>query len=283
MVAGLIWPVSGWAQADAMGNVNVSRFGPRLAGAGGFINISQNARRVVFAGTFSAVGLDVAVANNKIVIRQEGSTRKFLDVVEQVTFSGARAARLNQPVLYVTERCVFELTPKGLKLAEVAPGIDIEADILAHMDKPPLIEEPREMDPRIFGEAEMDLRTDLLHLDLPDRIALDDDGRRLFLNFEKMRIRSRNEVDRVGQSVARTCSEAPDRVDVVVNYDGFQIDDALEKDWANMVKDLTHRYYNKVSRYSGSAFMRMKLRQVFPEARTHIFETGEQARSFLER
>ncbi|MDP5220912.1 CoA-transferase [Ruegeria sp. 2205SS24-7] len=273
----------GLAQADAMGNVNVSRFGPRLAGAGGFINISQNARRVVFAGTFSAVGLDVAVADNKIEIQQEGSTRKFLDAVEQVTFSGTRAARLNQPVLYVTERCVFELTSAGLRLAEIAPGVDIENDILAHMDKAPLIEEPREMDPRIFGEGEMDLRTDLLHLDLPDRIALDEGAGRLFLNFEKMRIRSKDEVDRVGQLVAKTCSGAPSRVDVVVNYDGFKIDDALEKDWGNMVNDLTRCYYNKVSRYSGSAFMRMKLSQVFPEARTHIFETGEQARLFLER
>ncbi len=138
------------------------------------------------------------------------------------------------------------------------------------------------MDPRIFRRGAMDLRIDLLHLDLPDRIAVDPAARQLFLNFEKMRVRSRDDVDRVGRLVADVCAPLPGRVDVIVNYDGFRIDETLEADWARMVAALTERYYATVSRYSGSAFMRMKLREVFPEARTHIFETRGQARAFLD-
>jgi propionate CoA-transferase len=272
----------GLAQADRHGNVNVSRFGSRLAGAGGFINISQNARAVVFAGTFTAKGLEIEVSDDGIEISQEGQQRKFRDAVEQITFSGARAARLGQPVIYVTERCVFELTAKGLKLIEVAPGIDVEKDVIALMDVPPIVDEIIPMDIRIFRQGEMDLRTDLLHLDLPDRIALDAKTDRLFLNFEKMRVRSHDEVKLVGNLVETVCAPLAGRVDVLVNYDGFRIDESLEADWARMVEDLTRKHYRTVSRYSGSAFMRMKLGAVFPDARTHIFETSEQARSFLD-
>ena len=115
------------------GNVNVSRFGPRLAGAGGFINISQSARRVVFAGTFTAGGLRVAFHDGELAIVREGKSRKFVRAVEQITFNGAYAAETGQRVLYVTERCV-SAHRAGHGPRDVAPGIDIERDILAHMD-----------------------------------------------------------------------------------------------------------------------------------------------------
>ncbi len=280
---GLDMACLGLAQADARGNVNVSRFGSRLAGAGGFINISQNARSVVFAGTFTAGGLDIGVSEEGIEIRKEGQARKFLSAVQQITFSGIRASRLGQSVLYVTERCVFELTAEGLKLIEVAPGVEVGRDIVDLMEVPPIIDEVALMDSRLFSAGEMGLRVDLLHLDLPDRIALSTDNRQLFLNFEKMRVRSREEVDLVGQTVVEKCQALPGRVDVITNYDAFRIDEDLSEHWSRMVADLETRFYGTVTRYSGSAFMRMKLGQVFPNDRTHIFESKEQARAFLDR
>ena len=272
----------GMAECDARGNINVSRFGPKLAGAGGFINISQNARSVVFAGTFTAGGLDVTIEGGQLRIRQEGRARKFLPEVEQVTFSGPRAQRLGQPVLYVTERCVFALGPDGLVLTEVAPGIDIDRDILDLMEVRPTVGEVTLMDPRIFAEDPMHLKVDLLQLDLDDRIALDPEGGRLFLNFEKMRIRTREDVEAIRKRVETVCGPLTERVDVIANYDGARIDEDIEGAYAAMVRDLEDRYYSRVTRFSGSAFMRLKLgERLGRTGQPHVFETAEEARAWL--
>ena len=147
----------GLAEMDASGNINVSKFGPKIAGCGGFINITQNSKKVVYCGTFTAGGLKVAVQDGKLVILQEGKKDKLVEKVEQVTFSGDYAKQIGQPVLYVTERAVFRLTPDGIELTEVAPGIDIEKDILAHMGFKPIIKDVKLMDSRIFNEGKMGL------------------------------------------------------------------------------------------------------------------------------
>lgn len=147
----------GLAEADSEGNVNVSRFGPKIAGCGGFINITQNTRKVIFCGTFTAGGLKQSVIDGKLITDVEGKSRKFLKKVEQVTFSGGYANEMGQEVLYITERAVFRLTKEGIELTEVAPGIDVEKDILAHMDFKPVMNTVKEMDVRIFGDMKMGL------------------------------------------------------------------------------------------------------------------------------
>ena len=143
----------GLAQTDAEGNVNVSKFG-RPMGTGGFVDITQNAKKLVFTGTFTSGGLASEIKDGKISILQEGRHKKFKVLVEQITFSGKYARALNQNVLYVTERCVFSLRPEGLALIEIAPGIDLEKDILAHMDFKPLIgEDLKQMPAELFEES----------------------------------------------------------------------------------------------------------------------------------
>jgi propionate CoA-transferase len=259
---GLDLAVLGLAQCDAGGNVNVSRFGPKLAGAGGFINITQNARKVVFVGTFTA-----------------GRTRKFIKNVEQVTFSGAHAIARGRPVLYITERCVFRLTREGLELAEVAPGVDIERDILAHMDFKPVIKHPETMDRAIFQPVPMGLKDKLLAMGLEERIRYDAARETLFYNFENLRVGSRKDIEDIRAAVERRCSKLGKKVDLIVNYDGFDIVEDLVGDYAAMVKDVTDRYYRRVTRYTTSAFMRMKLGDALSERglAPHIYESGEEA------
>ncbi len=149
----------GLAECDEAGNINVSKLGPRVTGCGGFINITQNAKRLFFCGTFTAKGLKIATGDGTLKIVQEGSARKFLKKVGHVTFSGEYAQEVNQPVLYITERAVFELRKDGLHLIEIAPGIDLEKDILAHMDFTPKMDTPPKlMDARIFTDAPMGLK-----------------------------------------------------------------------------------------------------------------------------
>ena len=281
---GLDMTCLGLAECDEQGNLNVSRFGPKLAGAGGFINISQNARKVVFAGTFTAGGLKIAVEEGKLRIVQEGRAHKFVKQVGQVTFSGAYAKETHQPVLFVTERCVFRLTDGGLALTEVAPGIDIERDILAHMDFKPIVGNVVEMDDRIFHPQRMGLEKDFLGFrDLPSRISYDQERNILFLNFEGLRVRNEQDVAAVQEAVESRCKRIGRFVDVVVNYNSFRMDDSVYDDYAKMIRYLEKTYYATVTRYTTSAFMRAKLGEELEkrDVAPHVFESAAEAQAFL--
>jgi len=148
---GLDFAALGAAQIDATGNVNVSRFGTRLAGVGGFVNITQTAKTLVFCGTFTAGGLEIAVQDGLLRIIKEGAMRKFVRQVEQISFASRQAIETGQPVLYITERAVFKLTPAGLELIEVAPGVDLQKHILALMEFQPIIRSLRPMPASAFN------------------------------------------------------------------------------------------------------------------------------------
>jgi len=148
----------GLAQADARGNVNVSKFGGRVVGPGGFINISQNAKKVCYCGTFTAGKQQIEVRDGKLCIVQDGPGIKFVKELEQVTFSGEYARFKEQPVLFITERAVFVNAENGIMLTEIAPGVDLERDIIGKMEFRPLISESlKEMDARIFRDSKMGL------------------------------------------------------------------------------------------------------------------------------
>jgi propionate CoA-transferase len=250
----------GLAQADRQGNLNVSKFGPKLAGAGGFINISQSAKRVVFVGTFNAGNLDVAIEDGRLKIRAEGKNQKFVDEVEHRTFSGEYAAKRGQHVLYITERCVFTLTPRGLELTEVAPGVDVENDIVAQMGFKPIIERPpRLMDERIFRDAPMGLRTLLLCLPLEERFNYDAEKNMFFVNFEGLQVTTKEQIDAIWQQVASRLSGVRFKPQAIVNYDNFSINPELIDIYSTTITRLVNQFYSSVTRYTTSSFLRMKL------------------------
>ena len=274
----------GMAECDEHGNVNTSKFGGRLNGCGGFIDISQNARAVVFAGTFTAGGLKVEIAYGKMRIAQEGRARKFVKNVEQVTFSGKYASDKSQPVIYVTERCVFQLTSGGLELIEVAPGIDIEKHILAQMDFKPIINKPMPMDRRIFLDEPMDLLSELLNLKLSERVSYDSDRNMLFVNLEGWSVRKKSDIDDLRKILVAARIAAGRKVNSVVNHDGCRIAEDLYDDYAEMVQYMLEDHYLSTARYTTSAFMRLKMEQALSKRglAPHVFEKAEEAHAFVD-
>jgi propionate CoA-transferase len=265
---GLDVAVLGLAQADAQGNLNVSKFGDRLAGAGGFINISQNAKKVVFVGTFTAGDLQCSVQNARLQIDSEGTQRKFLQQVEHRTFSARESRARGQQVLYVTERCVFHLTGSpeapALELIELAPGMDLQRDVLAHMAFTPLISpQLKTMDPALFRPEPMGLRERLLATPLSKRLELDVAHHLLFINFEGLAVDNMEDVNAIESQVSTLLEPLGQRVAVVVNYDSFSLAPSLLDAYTHMVQRLKRRFYSRVTRYGTGGFLKARL-----EART---------------
>ena len=149
----------GFAQADQRGNANISRFGDKIYGCGGSINISQNTKKLIFCGTFTAGGLREHFRDGKLVIEQEGKNKKFLKQIDQITYNGEMGLQNGQDVLYITERAVFRITKQGLTLVEIAPGIDLERDVLSRMEfRPHIADGLKTMDTILFGEGLIGLK-----------------------------------------------------------------------------------------------------------------------------
>lgn len=274
----------GLAQADKQGNLNVSKFGPRLAGSGGFIDISQNAKKVVFVGTFTAGNLEVAIEAGKLRILEDGKSIKFVDEVEHRTFSGPEAARRGKEVIYVTERCVFRLTAKGLQLTEIAPGIDLQKDILDKMAFRPMIDgELAIMDARIFADGPMGIRPEMLEVPLPERLSYDAAQNLFFLDFSGLNVRSTDDIRRVEAAVDAALDPIGHKVNAIVNYDRFSILPELVDAYIEMVKGVVDRHYHDVTRYTSSTFLRMKLGEAMEKRHIapKISETEAEAKEQL--
>ncbi len=207
----------------------------------------------------------------RLHIRGEGCTRKFVRAVEHRTFSGREACKRGQRVLYVTERCVFQLVPDGeqgsLELIEIAPGIDLERDVLAHMDFMPSISPNlRLMDAALFADEPVGLRERLLATPLAKRCELDLEHRLLFINFEGLAVDEASDIADIEQHLTALLEPLGHRVAVVVNYDSCSILPPLIDEYSAMVKRLTERYYSRVTRYGTGGFLKARLEALRPAA-----------------
>jgi propionate CoA-transferase len=168
-------------QVDGNGSVNVSRLAARphvTAGAGGFVDITARAKRLVFSGFLTAGGLDLEISDGKVTIKQEGRNRKFVPDLEHVTFSGRMASERGQRATYVTERCVIELIDGELVVVEIAPGIDLDRDVLGQVDIPLRVApDLKLMDARLFEPDPMGLQLDVKpRRSVPERFVSHDAG-----------------------------------------------------------------------------------------------------------
>eukprot|EP01134_Creolimax_fragrantissima_P000741 CFRG0741T1 len=256
----------GMAQVTANGDVNVTRLNKdRLTGPGGFIDISQSTHRVCFLGSMTTKGLKLGFDCGKLQIEKEGSIKKFVNDTYEVTFSGDEAVRRGQHTLYITERAVFKRSAEYpvLELIEVAPGMDLEKDVLAAMDFRPVVSPNlKYMDSRIFKPDRMGLREDMTSMNIADRAIYHEDGHTLLLDLSDITVATLADVkgfEKDLKTLYAPLIESNGKFNIVVNYDGFDCWQSVEKDYERMVEGLQHEYYTSVRRYTGNSFRRYKL------------------------
>jgi propionate CoA-transferase len=232
----------------------------------------------VFTGTFTAGGLQVAAEDGRLRVVREGRSRKFVEAVEQVTFSGAYAAERGRSSSTSPSAASSAAPPRAWNSSRWRPGIDLERDILAHMDFRPIVRDPETDGPAHLPAGADGPRPDALRPGPGRRIAFDPARDTLFLNFEGMRVRSAHDVRRVRDAVEARCAEIGHRVAAVVNYDNFRIAEDVVDAYAEMVRHLEAHRYTQVSRYTSSAFLRMKLGDALERVgvRPHLFENASE-------
>jgi propionate CoA-transferase len=273
----------GFAECDRQGNINASRFANRVSGCGGFINITQNSKTVMFVGTFTSGGLKAEIADGEIRILDEGKYSKFVDSVGQVTFSGTVAASSEKEVYYITERCVFRLAQAGLELIEVAPGIDLERDILSKLPFEPLMRDVGTMESALFADEPLKLRNRMLDIHIEDRLNYDPKSNTIFMNFAGMRVRTADDLLRIKEAVDGRLGPLGHKVNSIVNYDSFEADPDVMPAYLDLVRYVEKKYYLKVSRYTTSGFMRLKLGKGLGERKVsaEVYESRRAARDSL--
>ena len=180
--------------------------------------------------------------------------------------------------------CVFQLTDEGLELIEVAPGIDIERDILPHMGFTPIIKHPAQMDARLFRDEPMELLSDLLNLNLPERVSYDAERNILFLNLEGWHARIKSDIDDLRKVLVDACKKPANGSTRWVNHDGFRINENLYDDYASMIQYLSANYYLTTTRYATSAFLRLKMEEALNNRglAPHVFERKGRRHAFLD-
>lgn len=250
----------GMAELDRHGNVNVSRFGNRVAGAGGFINISQNAREVYFLGCFAhKAGLQIADGHLNIV--HDGPC-KLVEQVSQITFNGAYARRRGQKATYITERAVFELGSEGLILTEIAPGIDLQQHVLGRLPfalavSPGL----KTMSAGLFASAKLGLAR-LGQRPISERVRFEPSANTLYLNLEGVHLHTEQDVARF-EAELRPLFPGHDKFAAVINYDRFALDDAASPAWFDLVARNNREFFSHSQRVTSSALFRRRMEEAF--------------------
>lgn len=260
----------GMAEMDSQGNVNVSRFGKRVAGAGGFINISQNAGQVFFMGTF-ANKASMRFESQKLIIDQDGPC-KLVPAVGQITFNGDYARAKGQKVLYITERAVFSMKAEGLTLVEVAPGIDTQTQVLDRLPfRVKVSPDLKIMDASLFAPENIGL-TRLGKRAMAERVRYRPEQNRLYLNLEGLEFHSADDVHEFEEQLLPLFT-FEGKVEAVINYDRFYLSEAAAAAWFDLVERNSRQYFSTSTRLASSLLFCRQMGEEFDRRQVPLTRT----------